>query len=70
MKVAGPCVVAGLVLGGIAAVAAATSASSDEGAKVVAGLDKQYQAAVEKNDAATMSPWLAHASKRNRLSVR
>jgi ketosteroid isomerase-like protein len=59
MKVAGLCVVAGLVLGGIAAVAAASSGPSDEDAKVVAALDKQYQAAVEKNDAATMSRILA-----------
>jgi ketosteroid isomerase-like protein len=59
MKVAGLCVVAGLVLGGITAAAAATYVSSDDDAKVVAALDKQYQAAVEKNDATTMSRILA-----------
>ncbi len=38
---------------------ASTSSASDEDRKVVAGLDAEYQAAVKKNDAATMDRILA-----------
>jgi ketosteroid isomerase-like protein len=39
--------------------ATGSAASSDDDAKAVAGLDTQYQAAVKKNDAATMDRILA-----------
>lgn len=39
--------------------ATASAASSDDDAKAVAAIDTQYQAAVKKNDAATMDRILA-----------
>ena len=49
-----------LVLGAIVAtVAAARDDSPEDAARIVAGLDKQYQQAVKENDAATMDRILA-----------